>query len=145
MEEVQGSVGPAICAASVPAAEMACRVDPDTSVLEGSNVLANWATDIGGTVGRGGDKKMGKAEDVLGAIAGGGGSDGAVMSARGQRQRQLHEPPPQPSPMWWASLARDTMARLPLSLSPSLLVGVSKLKLTSLNFLVLVLPCMSYL
>ena len=83
MEKVQGSVGPAICAASVPAVKMACGVDLDTSVLEGSNVLANWAMDIGGAVGRGGDKKVGKAEDILGAITGSGGGGGAIASARG--------------------------------------------------------------
>ncbi len=62
MEEGQGAVGPAICAADVPAAEMACRVDPGTSVLEGSNILANWAMDISGAVDRGSSNKAGEAE-----------------------------------------------------------------------------------
>jgi hypothetical protein len=55
-KEGQGAVGPAICTADVPTAEMACRVDPGTSLLkgrEGSKVLANWATDIGGAMSRG--------------------------------------------------------------------------------------------
>ena len=58
-EEGQGIVGPAICAAGVPKAEMACGVDPGTSVLEGSNVMANWA-DIGGAVGKGGGTRLGR-------------------------------------------------------------------------------------
>ncbi len=45
-KEGQGTAGPVICAACVPAAEMACWQDPGMSVLEGSNVMANWATDI---------------------------------------------------------------------------------------------------
>jgi hypothetical protein len=40
-EEGQGAVGPAICTAGVPAAEMACRMDLGMSILEGSSVLAN--------------------------------------------------------------------------------------------------------
>ncbi len=51
VEEGQGTVGLTICAAGVPAAEMACGVDPVRSVLEGSNVLAKWATDIGSAGG----------------------------------------------------------------------------------------------
>jgi hypothetical protein len=35
-------------------------------------------------------------------------------------------PTPLPSPASWASLARDAMARLTLSLLPSLLVGAQK-------------------
>ncbi len=50
VEESQGTVGPAICTAGVPAVEMACRVDLGTSVLEGSNIQKNWATDFGGMV-----------------------------------------------------------------------------------------------
>jgi hypothetical protein len=48
-----GTDGPTVCAAGVPAAEMACRVDPGMSVLEGSAIQENWATDFGGVVGRG--------------------------------------------------------------------------------------------
>jgi hypothetical protein len=80
VEEGQGAVGPAICTAGGPAAEMACGVDPARFILEGSHVLANWATDIGGTVGGGCSDKAGKAEDVLG-------SGGAITSAWGTRQR----------------------------------------------------------
>jgi hypothetical protein len=40
-EEGQVAVRPAICTAGAPAADMACRVDPGTSILEGSDVLAN--------------------------------------------------------------------------------------------------------
>ncbi len=82
-EEGQGAVGPAICADGVPAVEMACGVDPGMSVLEGSDVLANWATDIGGAVGAGSGYEAGEVEDILGAITGG----GAVVSAQGRRQR----------------------------------------------------------
>jgi hypothetical protein len=86
-EEGQGTVGPAICAAGVPAAEMACGLDPGTSVLEGSNILANWATDIGNAGGRGGGNKAREAEEVPGAITSGEGGGSAVASARGRRQR----------------------------------------------------------
>ncbi len=82
-EEAQVTVGPAICAAGVLAAEMAWGVDLDTSVLEGSNVLADWAIDIGGTMGGGSGNEAREAEDVLGTIAGGRGSGGAVASAWG--------------------------------------------------------------
>jgi hypothetical protein len=58
-DEGQGTVGSVICAAGVPVAEMACGVDPGTPVLEGSNVLANWAMDIGGVVGGGGGNEAG--------------------------------------------------------------------------------------
>jgi hypothetical protein len=58
-EEGQGTVGPAICAAGVPTAEMACRVDLGTSVLEGSNVQENWSTDFGGMVGGGQQRGQG--------------------------------------------------------------------------------------
>ncbi len=44
-------------------------MDLGTSVLEGRNVLSNWAMDIGGMVGGGGGGKLGEAEDILGAIA----------------------------------------------------------------------------
>jgi hypothetical protein len=70
-EEGQGSVGSVICAAGVPAVEMACRVDPGMTILErreGSNVLANWAMDISGAVVRGSGDKTREAEDVLGTI-----------------------------------------------------------------------------
>jgi hypothetical protein len=87
-EEGQGTVGPAIYAAGVPAAGMACGVDPGTSVLEESNILANWTMDIGGAVGKGGGNKVGEVEDILGTIAGGG-SGGTVASTQGRRQWQL--------------------------------------------------------
>jgi hypothetical protein len=122
-EEDQGIVVPVICAAGVPTVEMACRVDLGTSVLEGSNIMANWATDIGSAVGRGGHDKAGEAADVLSAIAGSGGGSGTVASAWGGRQWQSPEPLPPPLPAPWASLPRDTMVRLLLSLLPSLLVG----------------------
>jgi hypothetical protein len=133
-EEDQGAVGPAICAAGALAAEMACGVDPGTSILEGSNVLANWATDIGNAVGGGSGGTAGEAKDILGTITGGRDSGGGVASARGGRQWQL------PLPSLQASLARNAMTRLLLSLLSPLLVGVSKLILTSRKVLVLVLP-----
>jgi hypothetical protein len=146
VEEGQVTVRPAIGTAGVPAAEMTYGVYPGTSVLEGSNDLANWATDNGRAVGRGGGNKAGEAKDILGAIAGVGDSSGTIRSTRGGLQLQSPKPPPQPLLASWASLARDVMARLLLSMSPSLLVGVSKLLLTSPNFLVLVLPyTISYL
>jgi hypothetical protein len=88
VEEGQGTVGTAICAAGVPAAEMACGVDPGMSVLEGSNVQKNWATDFGGVVGGGGGDKAGEAEDVLSTIASGGGSSSSIATAQGGRQWQ---------------------------------------------------------
>ncbi len=84
-EESQGTVRPAISAAGVPAAEMAYGVDLGTFVLEGSDVLENRATDIGGAVGEGGGKEAGEGEDVFGTIAGSGGSGGAFASTRGRR------------------------------------------------------------
>jgi hypothetical protein len=39
-EEGHGAVRPGICSAGVTAADMACGVDPGTSVFEGSDVLA---------------------------------------------------------------------------------------------------------
>ncbi len=96
-EEGQGTIGPTICAAGVPAAEMVCRVDPGMSVLEGSNVLANWATNIGSMVGGGGDDKAGEAEDIFSAIDGGsGGASGAIVSTRCRQQWQSPKPPPCP-------------------------------------------------
>jgi hypothetical protein len=83
-EEGQGTVGPMICTAGVPAAEITCRVDPGTSVLEGSNVLANWAADIGSAVGGGGINKAGEAEDILCAIAGSAGSSCTIASTWGR-------------------------------------------------------------
>ncbi len=56
------------------------------SLFEGSNVLANWALDIGSTVDTGGGDKAREAEDVLGTIAGSRGSSGTIASARGKRQ-----------------------------------------------------------
>jgi hypothetical protein len=85
-EEGQGAVRLMICTAGVPAVEMACGVDPGTSILEGSNIQENWATDFGGAVGRGRGNKAGEAEDVLGTIAGGRGSSGFVASARSRWQ-----------------------------------------------------------
>jgi hypothetical protein len=64
VEEGQGAVQPAICAAGVPAAEMACGVDPGTSVLEGSKDPA----DIFGALGRGGSDNAGGAEAILSAM-----------------------------------------------------------------------------
>jgi hypothetical protein len=58
-EEDQGAVGPAICAAGLPTAEMACWVDLGTSILEGSNVQENWAMDFGGMVGGDSGNKAG--------------------------------------------------------------------------------------
>ncbi len=107
---------------------------PGTPVLEGkegSKVLANWATDIGGAVGGGVGNKAVEVEDILGAIAGSGGGGGTVASTLGSWQRQSPKPPPLPLPALWASVARDAMVRLSLSLSPSLSVGVSKLILTT--------------
>jgi hypothetical protein len=58
-EEGQGAIGPAICTAGLPAAEMACGVDPGPSVLEGSGVQENWAKDFCGTVGGDGSEEAG--------------------------------------------------------------------------------------
>ncbi len=136
MEEGQGAVGPAICTAGVPAAEMVCRVNPGMSIMEvreRSNVLEFWAMDIGSVMGGGGGKEAGDAEDLLGAIAGGGVGGSAIASTQCRRQHQSPKfLPPPPSPELRASLARVAMARLLLSLLPSLLVGVAKLILTSL-------------
>jgi hypothetical protein len=128
-EEGQGAVGPAICAAGVPAAEMACRVDLGTSILEGSKVLANWAIDIGGVAGGGGSNKVGAAEDVCSAITGSRGSGGAIPSAWGREQQQSPKPPPLLLPVSRASLARDAIARLSLPSLLSSLVGVSNLNI----------------
>jgi hypothetical protein len=84
-----------------------------------SNVLANWATGIGGAVGGGGSNKAGEAEDVLGAITSGRGGGSAVAGAWGKQQQQLPESLHPPSPESRASLARDAMARLSLSSLPS--------------------------
>ncbi len=85
-EEGQGAVRPVICAASVPAAEMACRMDPGMSVLEGSNVQDNLATYFGGAVVRGGGNEAGEAEDVFGAITGSGDGSGSIGSTQGRRR-----------------------------------------------------------
>jgi hypothetical protein len=64
---------------------MACRVHPGTSVLEGregSNILANWAVDIGGTEGKCSGEKAGEAEDILSAITSGRGCNDAIARAR---------------------------------------------------------------
>ncbi len=109
-------------------------MDPGTSVSEGSNVQENWATDFGGVVGRGGGNKAGEAEDVLDAIAGSRGGSGAILSTWSGRGWQSPEPQPPPLPAWQASLAREVMARMLLSLPLSLLVGVSKIIIVILNF-----------
>ena len=70
----------------MPAAKMACGVDPDKSVLEGSNVLATWATDFGGVVGGGSSKQAMEAEDILATISGGRGGSSLIASTQGGRQ-----------------------------------------------------------
>ncbi len=108
-EAGNGAVEPAISAAGVPTAEMACGVDPGTSVLEGSNVQENWATDFSCMVGGGSGGKAKEAEDILGAIASGMGGSSSIASTRGGRQWRSPKPPPLPLPALWASLARETM------------------------------------
>jgi hypothetical protein len=108
-----------------PLAEMACGVDLGTSVLEereGSNALANWAMDIGGAVGGGSGYEAVEAEDFLGTIGTGGGGSGTVARALGGQRWQSPEPLPPPPhlPVLQALPARDAMARLLSSLSPSL-------------------------
>jgi hypothetical protein len=76
-------------------------------------------------VGGSGCDERGEVEDVLSAIASDGDGSGAFVSTWGRQQRQSPKPPPPPLPAFWASLARDAMARLLLSSSPSLMVGVS--------------------
>jgi hypothetical protein len=124
VEDGQGAVGLAICATGVPAAEMACKVDPSTSVLEGSEVQENWATDFCGMAGGGRSNKAGEAEDILGAIAGNGGGIGSIASAWGGWQQRLAKLLPPPLPALQASLASKALARMLLSLLPLLLVGV---------------------
>ncbi len=99
---------------------MACRVDLDMPVLEGINVLANWAMDIGGVVGGGSGNKAGEVEEINGAVTGSRGGSGAVTGAQGRQQWQLSEPPPLSSLVSWTSLLRDVLVRLLLSSSPSL-------------------------
>jgi hypothetical protein len=86
-EDSQGTAGPTICAAGVLAAKMAYGMDPGISILEGSNVLANWAMDIGSVVGGGSGDKVGEAKDILGAIAGSRGGGSAITSTQGGWQR----------------------------------------------------------
>jgi hypothetical protein len=86
VEEGQGAVGPVICTAGVPTAEMDWGMDLGTSALEGSNVQDDWAMDFGSVVGGGGGNEEGEAEDVLGAIIGGGGGSGSIPSAWSGRQ-----------------------------------------------------------
>jgi hypothetical protein len=74
VEEGRETVVPTICTAGVPTTEMACGVDLGTSILEGSNVQENWATDFSGLVGRSSSNKAREAKDVLGTIAGGRGA-----------------------------------------------------------------------
>ncbi len=83
--------------------------------------------DFSSVVDRGGGNKAGEAEDILGTIAGSGGGRGSIASAQDRQQWRLPEPPPLPLPARRASLAREVMARMQLSLSPSFLVGVLKL------------------
>ncbi len=108
---------------------------------EGSDVGRCGDVDCGGSNGSNSSSDDGNGNyNVLSIVAGGGGDSGAIASTQGGRQWQSPEPPPPPLPASRASLARDAMARLLLSSPPLSLVGVSKLTLTSLNFLVLVLP-----
>jgi hypothetical protein len=44
----------------VPTEEMAYRVDPGMSVLEGRNIQRNWATDFGDVVAGAGAKRPGR-------------------------------------------------------------------------------------
>jgi hypothetical protein len=81
VEEGQGAVGPVICTAGVPAVQMACGVDPGMSILEGSNILANWAMDISGALGGGGGNNAVEADDILGTIAGSWDGGDTVVSA----------------------------------------------------------------
>ncbi len=46
----------------MPAAEMACGVDMDTSVLDGSNIQENWETDFSGMAGMGSNIKSWEVE-----------------------------------------------------------------------------------
>ncbi len=52
--------------------------------MEGSDILANWITDIGGTVGGDIGNKVGEAEDVLGTIPGDKGGGSAAVSTLGR-------------------------------------------------------------
>jgi hypothetical protein len=128
MEQSRG--GPGHCRTCVLHCWSACSgddsgVDPGESVLEGSNVLAYWSTDIGGKVGGCSGNVAGGAEDVLGTIAGGGCGSTAVPSAQGRWQQQLPKPLSLPLPALQASLARDETARLLSSLLPFLLLSLS--------------------
>jgi hypothetical protein len=69
----------------VPTLEIACGVDPGTSVFEGSSVLVNWAMGIGGVVGWGSGNKAGEVDNLLSAIAGGGGGSSAIARTRGKQ------------------------------------------------------------
>jgi hypothetical protein len=110
-------------------------VNLGTSVLEGSNVEENWAMYFGGVVGGGCSNKAREAEDILGAIAGSGGSSSSIASACCGWQWQSPKPPHLPSPVSRASLVREAMARMLLSSSALFLVAVSKPIIISLNFL----------
>ncbi len=96
-EEGQGAVGSAICAAHVPAVEMACGVDPGTSVLEGSNFQKNWVMDFDRVVGGGGSNKAWEPIDLLGAITSGWGGSGSITTAPGAGSDGNH-PSPHPCP-----------------------------------------------
>ena len=103
-------------------AEMACGVDPNTSVRAGNDILASWTKDVDGTLGGGSsaaliEDEMEEADDVLDAIANGG---GGVANARGGRRRLSPSSSASSSSSLSssrASLAREAMARL--SPSPS--------------------------
>ncbi len=62
---------------------MACGVDLGTYVMEGSNSQENWAMDFGRVVCRGNSNKVREAEDILGIIAGSGGSSNSIASIWG--------------------------------------------------------------
>jgi len=76
-EKGQGAVQPTINTAGMPAAEMACGIDPSTSSWK------NGATDVGSVVSGGGSDKAEEGEDVLSAIAGSGGGSGSIANTRG--------------------------------------------------------------
>jgi hypothetical protein len=54
--------------------------------------------EFSGTVSGGSGDKAGEVEDVLGTIAGGGGSSGSIKTPWGRQQWQLPKPAPMPSP-----------------------------------------------
>jgi hypothetical protein len=95
-------------------AEMACGVDPTISVREGNEVLAGWSSLFDAAVGCGAvadDDEMDEADDVLDAIANGG---GIISNARSKQRRSSSSKTTSSSR---ASLARNAMARLSSSSS----------------------------